>query len=165
MKQQVIQTKWIYTIVLGLVIGGCTKRVIPDELVLIKYQPLQMPASLDLPAPDTNAKPLGYQTARTKINNVAKPKQLVIQQKTASQDSNMAPSPEVLKLLNLSSVDMTSSQLLQQPLGERVVLVIDKEQQRLAQNIANNQPLSTGEVPRILAKRTKAGIDELLGGE
>ncbi len=157
-----LRAKFIYTwyIAIAIVLSGCGERIVPDELVLIKYNPLEIPTTLTLPEPDPNAKNLGYTSARTQVTNIVQ------------QDLKRTPQPplntdgaseDILKLLKLSSVDMNISTLLQQPFGERVIVVIDEEQQRLARNLAENVPLTQGEVPRILAKRTRAGIDTLFG--
>ena len=151
--------KFVCAIAVAVVLSGCNKRIIPDELVLVKYNPLEIPSELKLVKPDKNAKPLGYTTARNKITSVVQSKQQSPQQKSGAD----VPSPSILKMLKLQSVDMNIAQLLQQPLGERVVVIIDKEKERLAKNLAQNLPLSNGDTPRILAKKTRAGIDQLFG--
>ena len=149
---------------MAVIFSGCGNRVVPDELVLIKYNPLEIPSTLSLPTPNQNATYLGYKTARNQISQIVNKKSVSSVQSTGdTQSAASAPSPEMLKQLQLSSVDMQISAFLQKPLGQRVVVIIDEEQARLAKNIADNAPLTTGEVPKILAKKTRAGIDELFG--
>ncbi len=159
-----IFTKHIQSVVviaIAVVLGGCTQRIIPDELVLVKYNTLEMPAELVLPEPNRDATHLGYKPARKKVTNVVKAD---IKPHTPTMHNtigNDGVSLQLLSVLQLSSVDMNIATVLQEPMGERVVVIIDEEKQRLAKNLADNLPLNSGEVPKILAKKTRAGVDEL----
>lgn len=146
-----------FVVSMGCILSACGSRTVPDELAVVIYKPLENPPYLSLPTPVTDGISRGYESARSQVLRTA---DLAVYG-MASDGADTQISPQILSVLKLDTVDMAIDKTLQNPLGDRVVVLIKKEQARLADNKRRGVRLSDGDVPRIKYKRTRSGTDTL----